>query len=72
MAIDPKVSDAISSVVNEYNQSEKVATRLIKWLNALAEGQENFDNDEQVLNWIENILDGIESSHNQDDNEESK
>lgn len=72
MAIDPKVHEAVEAAVKSCDQPPKVATRILKWLEALAEGTANIDKEDDVRVYLENILDAIEADEYESDDEGSE
>ncbi|MGB3237841.1 MAG: CxC ATPase DNA modification system associated small protein [Geitlerinemataceae cyanobacterium] len=60
MALDDKVTDAIKESVQKKGQIEKVAIKLVKWLNELADANTSLDDRNDLETNIANILDAIQ------------
>jgi len=55
MSIDQRIKDAISESVGDHNQSENLTTKIIAWLEALADGNETLEDKEKVAKHLELI-----------------
>ncbi|HLA95618.1 MAG TPA: CxC ATPase DNA modification system associated small protein [Pyrinomonadaceae bacterium] len=55
MSIDQRIKDAIGESVADHNQSENLTTKIIAWLEALADGNETLENKDKVDQHLELI-----------------
>lgn len=55
MAIDPTIHRAIREAVDELRQPDPVAVRLIAWMTALADGNEQLSSQEKVRQRLDDL-----------------
>lgn len=55
MSIDPRIQEAIRDSVRAHNQPENLTTKIIAWLNALVDGNENLEQKEKVAQHVDLI-----------------
>lgn len=66
MAIDRKVYQAVYSAVANHDQPDKVAQRMIKWLEELSDGIASLSNSDDIKFSIETILEAIEINEDEE------
>ncbi len=60
MAVDPKIRDAIKTVVTESGQSEGLARKLESWFEAIATGTEDINEKKSAHRRLELIYDAVQ------------
>jgi hypothetical protein len=55
MSIDQRIKDAIGESVADHNQSENLTSKIIAWLEALADGNETLEDKDKVDQHLELI-----------------
>ena len=60
MALDEKVEQSVIEAVSQNNQSESVATKVIRLLEELSEGTANINNQDSIKDYLRIILEAIE------------
>jgi hypothetical protein len=70
MAIDIKVYEAVHAAVKNHNQPEKVAKRMMNWLEQLSDGTASLSNQDDIRVSLGTILDAIQSDEYEDEDEE--
>ena len=70
MAIDIKVYEAVHTAVKNYNQPEKVAKRMMNWLEQLSDGTASLSNQDDLRVSLGTILDAIQSDEYENEDEE--
>ncbi|HAG80008.1 MAG TPA: hypothetical protein DCL61_02300 [Cyanobacteria bacterium UBA12227] len=69
MAIDPKVYEAVYTVVQNYNQPEKLAFKMMRWLEQVSENPATLSSPDDVKTWIDTIFDAVQTDDYQDEDE---
>ena len=67
MAIDIKVYEAVHAAVKNHNQPEKVAKRMMNWLEQLSDGTASLSNQDDLRISLGTILDAIQSDEDEDE-----
>ncbi|GAB4179072.1 MAG: hypothetical protein Fur006_12020 [Coleofasciculaceae cyanobacterium] len=70
MAIDIKVYEAVYAAVKNHNQPEKVAKRMMNWLEQLSDGTASLSNQDDLRVSLGTILDAIQSDEYENEDEE--
>ncbi|MEP0856840.1 CxC ATPase DNA modification system associated small protein [Trichocoleus sp. DQ-U1] len=70
MAIDIKVYEAVHSAVKNHNQPEKVAKRMMNWLEQLSDGTASLSSQDDIRVSLGTILDAIQSDEYEYEDEE--
>ncbi|MEG4067485.1 hypothetical protein QUA42_09030 [Microcoleus sp. Pol11C2] len=70
MAIDKKIYEAVYEAVNNHNQPQKVAERMMLWLAHLSDGSATLSNPNDIKASLETILDALKVEGGQDEEEE--
>lgn len=60
MALDEKVEQSVIEAVSQNNQSESVATKVIRLLEELSDGTANINNQDSIKDYLRIILEAIE------------
>ena len=55
MSIDQRIKDAIGESVADHNQSQILTSKIIAWLEVLAEGNETLEDKEKVAKHLDLI-----------------
>jgi uncharacterized protein YdeI (BOF family) len=72
MAIDIKVYEAVHEAVKNHNQPEKVAKRMMNWLEQLSDGTASLSSQDDIRVSLGTILDAIQSDEYEYEDEELK
>lgn len=72
MAIDKKIYEAVYEAVKNYNQPEKLAKRMMNWLEQLSDGTASLSNQDDIRVSLETILDAIQSDEDKDEYEDEE
>jgi hypothetical protein len=58
--IDPRIESAIREAVRDHGQPDKLADRIVKWFEDVAEGNESLDEKEDYMRRLDVIFDAVE------------
>ncbi len=70
MGIDKKVYEAVYEITTKNNQPEKVAKRMMLWLEQLSDGTATLSSQDDILASLNTILEAIQTDNSQEDDEE--
>jgi hypothetical protein len=58
--IDPRIESAIQEAVEDHGQPKKVADRIIKWFEEVANGNESLEDKQDYKRRLDVIFDAVE------------
>lgn len=70
MGIDRKVYEAVYDITKNKDQPEKVAKRMMQWLEQLSDGTATLLSQDDIQASLNTILDAIQTDNSQEDNED--
>ena len=65
MSVDKALESALIEAVSHHGQPEKVAKRILAWLNALSLGEKN---DSRKIEYFEDLMESINLEISEDEN----
>jgi len=65
MSVDKALESALRDAIRDHGQPEKVAKRLLAWLDALSLGEKN---DSRKLEYFEDLMESIDLGTSEDEN----
>jgi hypothetical protein len=70
MGIDRQVYEAVDNITKKHKQPEKVAKRMMQWLEQLSEGTATLSSRDDIQASLNTILDAIQIDKFQEDDED--
>ena len=72
MPLDPRVEEAVREAVAECNQPTGLAGKIMAWLEALAEGNEDFEDRDRVARYLEVLYEATEVTLDEEETREAE
>jgi len=70
MGIDKKVYEAVYAITKNNDQPEKVAKRMMQWLEQLSDGTATLLSQDDIKASLNTILDAIQTDNSQEEDED--